>query len=184
MATGRQLALLAVAIALACERAPPRLAPTDTIAVATPDTVVRRIPLVWRRASAMQRVTPIVQVHRALEPLDSAFVVRVFDQRGIEMSGVLVQWSLFNAGDGAQLRVINARTDALGLSRVAFTPGRSASPQGAIAEGPDVGRIEFAVNVPVKSIRISTESEVWSGEEAIAGATLKDDAANRRVAVS
>lgn len=173
----RFLVLLTVAAALACERRPGRIAQRDTSAVTAPDTIVRRVVRVLRRASAMQRVTGVVPVRRALEPLDSILAIRVFDQRGAELSGVQVRWVLASAGDGAQLRPINTRTDSLGLSRVAFTPGRSASPQGPIAEVKDVGRIDFAVTVPVSSVRVVAERSVlWSGEEHIVGAVLTDDA--------
>jgi hypothetical protein len=169
--------LLTVAAVLACERRPGRIAQRDTSAATAPDTIVRYVVRVVRRPSAMQRVTGVVPVRRALEPLDSILAVRVFDQRGAELSGVQVRWALVNAGAGAQLRPINTRTDSLGVSRVAFTPGRSASPQGPIAEVKDVGRIDFAVTVPVSSIRVVAEKSVlWSDEESIVGAVLEDDA--------
>ena len=77
-----------------------------------------------RRASAMQRVTGIVQAGWALAPLDSVLAIRVLDARGADLPGVAVRWTLAEAVEGAALRVINATTDSLGVSRAAFTPDR------------------------------------------------------------
>lgn len=125
----------------------------------------------------MERVTRAARVRRALEPLDSLLAVRVFDQRGMEMSGVPVRWTLVGRSEGATLRVLSARTDAFGVSRAAFTPGLSADPQGPIAEVRGVGRIDFALTVPVKSIRVVPETVMlWAGEDADVRAQLTDDA--------
>ena len=123
----------------------------------------------------MERPTGVVRALKALEPLDSVLAVRVFDQRGRAMSGVPVQWTLANAGAGAEIHVINAKTDTLGRSRATFTPGRSADEQSAVATVADVGHIEFTVSVPVTSIRVVPErTMVWSGDDAIVGADLRD----------
>ena len=159
-----------------CDTRPPRVASRESAAVTAPDTIVRRVLRVTPRASAMQRATGVLQAARALEPLDSILIVRVFDQRGREMRGVTVRWTLANAGDGADLRVINGVTDSLGLSRAAFTPGRSADAQSAVAEVANVGRIDFTVTIPAASIRILPERiTLWSGEDSILATELKDD---------
>lgn len=145
---------------------------------AAQDTEVRKVYRFVRRASAMQRATGLVQPLRALEPLDSILAIRVFDQRGAELSGVQVRWTLVNT-PGAQLRPINTTTDSLGLSRVAFIPGRSASGQGPIAEVRGVGRIDFAITVQPKAIEVvPPKPAVWSGEDEVVGALLTDEAGN------
>ena len=106
------------------------------------------------RPSAIQRATGILSPTAALQPLDSMLRVRVLDERGAELSGVTVQWTLENAGQGTALRVVNAITDSLGLSRAELTPGRSANPQSAIAAVKDVGRIPFTVTIPAAHVRI------------------------------
>jgi hypothetical protein len=177
MAAVSQLVVLALLLAaLGCERRPARVVAEDTT-MAPADTVVRRVYLVARRASAMQRPTGALHAFRALEPLDSVLVIRIFDQRGVELSGVRVQWALAYGGEGAALRVINARTDTLGLSRATFTPGSSADEQSVVATVRDVGRIPFAVTIPVASIRLlPARPELWSGDDEIVGAELRDEA--------
>lgn len=180
MAAVSQLVVLAGLLAtLGCERRAPHVVAQDTMETATPapDTIVRRVYVVVRRASAMQRPTGVLRAFRALEPLDSVLVIRVFDQRGVEMSGVPVQWTVGYAGEGAALRVINARTDTLGLSRARFTPGRTADEQSAVATVADVGRIDFRVSIPVASIRVLPgRPALWSGDDEIVGAALEDEA--------
>ena len=180
MAAVSQLAaiarLVALVATLGCERQTPRESARDTAATAS-DTIVRRVYLVARRASAMQRPTGALRAFRALEFLDSVLVVRVFDQRGMEMSGVPVRWTLGYAGEGAELSVINGRTDTLGLSRARFTPGRSADEQSVAATVADVGRIDFRVSIPVASIQVlPARPALWSGDDEIVGAELKDEA--------
>jgi hypothetical protein len=176
MAVRSHLALLTAALC-GCEPQPARVASADTLAaVAMPDTVVRRVIRVLRQPSAIHRVTGVLEARRALEPLDSVLALRVYDQRGVEMSGVPVRWTLVNAGDGATVRMINSVTDSLGLSRVAFTPGRSASAQGVAAVVEKVGRIEFLVEVPVKAIRVLADSgELWAGEARTFTTELRDE---------
>lgn len=179
--TNRMLAAVAVAtVALGCEPQWAASAHTESSATASaPDTIVYRVLRVSRRAVAMQRVTGLVEARQALQPLDSMLVVRVFDQRRRVMSGVPVRWSLEDAGEGAALRVLNARTDALGLSRAEFTPGRSARAQSAVAELVDVGRLDFSVTIPAASVRIVPDRVVlWAGDDAIVGAELRDAGGN------
>src|SRR5688500_6857008 len=127
-----------------------------------------------RRASAMQRVTGVLRPRHALERLDSVLAVRVYDARGAELAGVPVQWTL-SAGDGAALRVINATTDSLGVSRAELTPGRSADVQSAIAEVANVGRIAFAVTIPAATLRIvPARMTLWSGDDSVMVAELRD----------
>jgi len=76
------------------------------------------------------------------------------------------------------LRVINGVTDRSGLSRATYTPGPSADKQGAIAEVPGLGRIEFLVEVPVYTIRVAAAGSTWVGDDADVGATLLDYAGN------
>src|SRR5712691_1621289 len=90
--------LALIAATLGCERGAAR-ATRDTVATAPTDTVVRRVYFVLRRAAAMERPTGVVRALTALQPLDSVLAVRVFDQRGRDMSGVPVQWTLANAGE-------------------------------------------------------------------------------------
>ena len=123
----------------------------------------------------MQRVTGVIAARHALEPLDSVLAVRVLDSRGAELPGVPVEWSLADAVEGAVLRVINATTDSLGVSRARLTPGRSADTQRAVAAVRNVGRIEFGVTVPAASVRIAPRhTTLWSGEDATVGAELRD----------
>lgn len=172
-----QVTLLAAAALVSCDRQRTGDAFADTARPGVPDTLVRRVVRVNREASAMQRVTGVLGAVRALRPLDSALAVRVMDARGRELSGVPVSWTLRNAGDGAQLRVINARTDSLGVSRVAFTPGRTAIPQTVVAEVASVGIISFPVSVLVASIRLHAERRtLWSDAEESVGAELRDAA--------
>ena len=125
----------------------------------------------------MQRATGVMQASRALQPLDSTLAIRVLDQRGEEMRGIAVRWTVSSAGDGAALRVLNATTDSLGLSRAQFAPGKSADAQVVAAEVAGVGRIEFTVSVPVATIRIVPDRlTLWSGDDAIVGVELTDAA--------
>jgi len=166
--------LALIAATLGCERSAARAA-RDTVATAPTDTIVRRVYFVVRRAAAMERPTGVVRALKALEPLDSVLAVRVFDQRGKDMSGVPVQWTLANAGEGAAIHEINAKTDTLGLSRATFTPGLSADGQSAVATVADVGHIDFTVTVPVTSVRVVPDRTiVWSGDDALVGAELRD----------
>jgi hypothetical protein len=176
---GIHLVVLVMA-SVTCDRPSARLARADTAAHPAPDTVVRRVVRVHRKASAIQRVTGALSAFRALEPLDSVLAVRVLDQRGAEMRGVRVSWSLPSAGDGAELRVINSRTDSLGVSAVNFTPGSSASPQRIQAEVTNVGRIIFDIVVPVASIGVlSPPDALWSGEGDSVIAELRDAGGTR-----
>ena len=128
-----------------------------------------------RKASAMQRVTGVIAARHALEPLDSVLAVRVYDARGAELPGVPVQWTLSEPVEGALLRVINATTDSLGVSRAQLTPGQSADAQRAIAEVRNVGRIEFAVTIPATSMRIvPRHTTLWSGDDTTLAADLRD----------
>lgn len=128
-----------------------------------------------RRPSAIQRVTGVLSARHAMEPIDSVLAVRVYDARGAELAGVPVRWTLATAGDGAALRVINATTDSLGVSRAALTPGRSADAQRAIADVRNVGRIEFAVTIPAASVRIVPQRvTLWSGDDTTVVAELRD----------
>lgn len=133
----------------------------------------------WRvpQPSAIQRATGVIHARNALEPLDSVLRIRVLDRRGATVPGVSVQWTLENPGEGATLTVMNAITDALGLSAVAFTPGRSANPQSAVAEVQDVGRIPFTVTVPAVHIRVlPTHVSLWAGDDTVLAAELRDRA--------
>ena len=128
-----------------------------------------------RRPSAMQRATGIFHARYALERLDSVLAIRVLDARGAELAGVPVQWTLATTGQGATLRVVNATTDPLGVSRAEFTPGRSADAQRVIAEVRNVGRIEFAATVPAAAIRIvPAHMTLWSGDDTVVVAELRD----------
>ena len=128
-----------------------------------------------RRPSAMQRVTGIVGARHALERLDSVLAVRVYDARGAELPGVPVRWTLATSGNGAALRVINATTDSLGVSRAELTPGRSADAQRVLAEVTNVGQIEFAVTIPAAGIRIVPQRvTLWSGDDTVVVAELRD----------
>ncbi|HEY8174837.1 MAG TPA: hypothetical protein VIF32_04010 [Gemmatimonadaceae bacterium] len=181
MAAVSQLVVVAgLLVTLGCDRRPARAVARETTdAAATSDTVVRRVYIVERRASAMQRPTGELRARRALDRLDSVLVIRVFDQRGREMSGVPVQWTLGYGGAGAELRVINGRTDTLGLSRARFTPGRTADEQSVVATVANVGRIDFRVSIPVASIRVlAVRPAIWSGDDEIIGAELRDEAGN------
>src|SRR5439155_26971629 len=114
------------------------------------------------------------QARGALEPLDSALVVQVLDQRGSEIANVGVRWSM-NAGVGAVLRVVNATTDSAGLSRALFTPGRTADPQVVTAQVSRVGHIDFSVSIPPARIALDPERlTVWSDDDAIVAARLSD----------
>lgn len=127
------------------------------------------------RPSAIQRATGILSPTAALQPLDSVLRVRVLDERGAELSGVTVEWTLANAGDGAVLRVVNAITDSLGLSRAELTPGRSAGAQSAIAAVKDVGRIAFTVTIPAAQIRVvPPHLSLWSDDDTVLTVELRD----------
>jgi hypothetical protein len=168
------LALLLVGCDQRSEASGSRAAET-TAAVAAPDTVVRRVLRRTRTASAIQRVTPAIADARALEPLDSLLAVRIYDQRGVELRDVPVTWIALAPAPGAALRVVNARTDSLGISRAQFTPGTSADTQHVAAAVPNVGRIDFGVVVPTASVRIHVaEHDVWSGDEVGVSAELRD----------
>jgi hypothetical protein len=155
---------------LACERQRVAVAREET---ATQDTIVRRVVRVHRQASALQRVTGRTVALLAREPLDSVLAVRVLDQRGAELGNVPVSWSLASAGDGAELKILNARTDSLGISRARFTPGNSADEQAVLAEVAKVGRISFAFAVPPKTIHLADQT-LWSGDSALMTAELRD----------
>jgi hypothetical protein len=158
----------------ACERRPAD-ARADAAAPVAQDTIVRRVGVLYRAPSAIQRVTGPVTALHALRPLDSALAVRVMDQRGRELSGVRVSWTLFGAGEGAELRVLNARTDSAGVSSVAFTPGRTALAQSVVAEVARVGSISFDVIVQPASIRLHADpASIWSGDDAQVSAELRD----------
>ncbi|HMC56015.1 MAG TPA: hypothetical protein VKH19_12620 [Gemmatimonadaceae bacterium] len=166
-------------VCVGCDRPPARAAASaheTTAVVSEPrDTIVRRVVRRTRHASAMQRVTQGLHARRALAPLDSLLVVRVYDQRGVELAGVPVAWTLATAGEGAELRVVDSRTDSLGLARASFAPGASADSQHVMATVDSVGRIDFGVLVQSTSVsvRISAD-EIWSGDETAAVAELRD----------
>ena len=120
------------------------------------DTVVRRVVRLARTATMMQRVTPLVHPVRAGAPLDEPLVIRVLDQRGLELGGVSVAWTLPDTAHGARLRVVNAVTDTLGLSRAVFVAGATADTQVVAAEVSGVGRIDFALVLPVGHVRLET----------------------------
>lgn len=169
-------------VALGCDR--PRSsdsAPAGATSVASrstsSDTVVRRVLRVLRRPAMIGRVTQDIHVMRALVPLDTTLIVRVYDQRGVELSGVPVRWTLVDGGEGAELRVLATRTDSLGLAGAAFVPGASADTQHVYAEVDSVGRIDFGVIVPATSLQVRLpQGDVWSGDVAPAGAELRDAA--------
>ncbi len=168
------LSVLCVLLLPGCERRP---AGAGAASDEPPHTVVRRVVRVRRVPSAMQRVSGIVDAGRALVPLDSLLVVRVLDQRGGALPGARVRWSLDRGGDGSRLRVVNEMTDRNGLSRAAFTPGRTANPQGPAAVVDGVGRIEFTFTVPVIRVRVAEESaSLWSGDAVTVGVALLDAA--------
>ena len=159
---------------VACERTAARAEPARDSSAPT-DTVVRRVVRLLRVPTLMQRVTGAVTAFHALRPLDSAFAIRVMDQRGIEMAGVRVSWTLQSAGDGASLRVLNGLTDSLGVSRVVFTPGRTSLPQTVLADVERVGQIPFRVEIPAAAIEVVAEPAVlWSGDGATVRAELRD----------
>jgi hypothetical protein len=174
-----QVLAVVVTLTLACDRPPvpvARAEDTGRAAAVQPDTVVRRVVRVYRRPSAMQRVTKAVYARRAHEALDSTLVIRVLDQRGLELPAVAVRWTLVAGGDGAQLKVLNERTDSLGESRATFIPGRSASVQTVAAEVADVGRIDFTFSVPVATVSlVMAQSTIWAGDAEIVGVVLADD---------
>jgi hypothetical protein len=107
--------------------------------------------------------------------MDSLLVVRILDNRGAELPGAAVEWTLVHGGEGAQLRILNARTDSLGESRAAFTPGLLGDAQIVRASVRDVGAIEFAIVVAAVSIRITPRrTTLWAGDEEIVSAELRD----------
>ena len=157
-----------------CDRRAARAEPAGDSSAPT-DTVVRRVVRLLRTPTMLQRATGAVAAFHALQPLDSPFVVRVMDQRGMELPGVRVSWTLQSTGDGASLRVLDARTDSLGLSRVVFTPGRTALPQTVLAAVENVGEIPFRVEVPAVSIRLAADPPaLWSDDRTIVSAELRD----------
>ena len=169
---------VAASLVAACDRPAARRA-AETRTAAAPDTFVRRVVRVPRVASAIQRITTDVHALQALVPMDSLLAIRVLDHRGAAMSGVAVQWSLISVGEGAALRVIDPRADGAGESRAAFTPGRLGDPQIVRASVRNVGAINFAIVVPPTSIRPTpSRGTLWSGEEEIVGAELRDVAGN------
>ena len=126
-------------------------------------------------AAAIQRVTGPISTKRALRELDSLLIVRVLDSRGAAMSGVPVRWSLQRAAAGADIRVIDATTDSLGLARAALTPGRSAVPQTVLANAPNAGNVRFTVTIPVDSARVVPDTfTVWAGDSVLVKAELLD----------
>jgi hypothetical protein len=139
------------------------------------DTIVRRVMRVTRRPWMIQRATGVVRARRALEPLDSVLALRVLDQRGAELAGVRVRWTAVNPASGSRMEVINSITDSAGMSRVAFTPGLTANPQGVRAEVADVAGLDFLVRVPIAQLRVTPErAEIWSGESANFSVELRD----------
>lgn len=141
----------------------------------SPDTIVRRVVRATRRPSAIQRVTQNVHARRAGEPLDTVLVVRVYDQRGVEMGGVPVHWTV--EGTGARLRASDARTDSQGLARASFVSGASADTQHVYASVDGVGRIDFGILVPAGRVRVHlARADVWSGDDMVAVAALSDSA--------
>jgi len=182
MRFARQL-LMAGAVLASCDRGAIGARPAQRNASAAPsttaaaDTVVRRVGRVTRRASAIQRVTGVIRATRALQPLDSILVVRVFDQRGEELRGARVRWTAPNAASGSSLHVRNDVTDTLGLSRAVFTPGTSADVQLVSAEVDGVGRIEFSMTLPPARIRIAPDRAViWAESDSVLGAEIQDAA--------
>lgn len=182
MRLARQL-LTVIAVLLACDRGVTGSLPTQRPAPATPsmsaraDTVVRRVARVSRRASAIQRVTGVIRPSRALQPLDSTLIVRVYDQRGEELRGVRVRWTMSGGVRGSALHVANDVTDTLGLSRAAFTPGTSADAQVVSAEVDSVGRIDFAITLPPARIRIVPDRLiVWAETDSVIRADIEDAA--------
>ena len=128
----------------------------------------------------MQRVTPLVHPVRAGAQLDQPLVIRVLDQRGRELEGVPVKWTLIAAGEGATLRVVNATTDTLGLSRATFVAGASADTQTVAAEVDSVGRIDFQLQLPLGALRIETSvNTLRVGDSTEARAVLMDLAGAR-----
>jgi len=167
-------------LSIGCDRARERDDPVSaqsTAAVSAPDTVVRRVLRRVRAASAIQRVTQKIPVARALVPVDSPLAVRVYDQRGVELRDVAVAWDGVAPADGAVLRVLNARTDSLGISRARFTPGPTADTQHVTATVTGVGRIDFGIVVPAASVRVRlAHPEVWTGDDLPVTAELRDAA--------
>jgi hypothetical protein len=156
----------------ACARPEPRVVVDSAVPT---DTIVRRVVMLVRTPTMMQRVTPLVHPVRAGAALDQPLVIRVLDQRGRELEGVPVKWSLIAAGDGATLRVVNAVTDTLGLSRATFIAGASADTQTVAAQVDSVGRIDFQLQVPLGSLRIETSpSTLRVGDSAEARVILRD----------
>lgn len=167
--------LVAGVVGAGCDLPRFPIARGDSAKPVAPATVVQRVGNITRYASAMQRVTGALDTRRALHPLDSTLAILVMDQRGAEMANVRVAWTLLSAGNGAELRIINARTDSLGVSRASFTPGSTALPQTVVAQVQNVGRISFAVSVPLAAITLAaTERAFWSGEETHVSAELRD----------
>ena len=167
--TCRFLALLGMT---ACARVEPRVAADSAVPT---DTVVRRVIRVVRTATMMQRVTPLVHPTRAGAALAEPLVIRVLDQRGLELGGVAVKWTLADSSHGAALRVVNAVTDSLGLSRAAFVAGATADTQIVAAEVPNVGRIDFALAVPIGYVRLeTTRASLQVGDSAELRAVMLD----------
>ena len=143
------------------------------------DTVVRRVVRYRQEPSALQRVTGALGPARAGRMLDSTLAIRVLDARGNPVPGVALEWRIANAGAGASLSVLAQRSDSDGVSRARFTPGTSAATQRVAAEIPGIGRIDFAVTVPVAAVRVDAANALWSGESAVATATLLDSSGTR-----
>ena len=123
----------------------------------------------------MQRVTPLIHPTRAGAALAEPLVIRVLDQRGLELGGVPVQWRLAGAGDGATLTVVNAVTDTLGLSRATFVAGNSADTQVVAASVDRVGQIDFKLQLPHGTMRLdASRGSLTVGDSAEVRATLHD----------
>lgn len=173
----RNLAILLAIGAGSCARSEPRVASDSTVPT---DTIVRRVVLLVRTPTMMQRVTPLVHPVKAGAPLDQPLVVRVLDQRGAELAGVPVRWTQVIVGAGARLSVLNAITDSLGESRATFIAGASADTQVVAAQVDSVGRIDFELQVPLGSVRIETSASFLRiGDSTEARAVLTDLAGAR-----
>ncbi|HYC49894.1 MAG TPA: hypothetical protein VEB19_02175 [Gemmatimonadaceae bacterium] len=139
------------------------------------DTVVRLVKRYVTQPAAVQRVSGAFTAKVALRSLDSTLAIRVLDNRGGEVVGVPVRWTLVDAGDSASLRVIDATSDSAGVSRASFTPGLSAGVQRVIAEVSGVRRIEFPVTVPARANRnLPAVVTLWSGDDTTVTAALRD----------
>jgi hypothetical protein len=180
MAAGSKIVAMVLVIAAgACDvrgRPSPDAASSASAAAAPPDTIVRRVIRRVGSPSAIQRVTGVITARRAAAPLDSVLAVRILDVRGDELPGAQVDWRLETAAPGARLTVENERTDSTGVSYARFLVGRTAEPQVVVAEASGVGAIEFRVQVPAATVRLEAPATLWSGEDAVVSATLRDSA--------